>query len=369
MKLTAILPFQLSGRVLGDARARVRTHTFWKRLDFIVPTASDNDAPVVMRWNAAYDERHGSPITYVNREEWGVFPVDGQQTVRFHNGGYWRQCMRHDLVGGELASPVLDVNSLEEMFSYPSRNNLIGEHMLPSVSRGKPVVDNETEILGIVDKDHHWSRAIDIELKLEKLSNRLLVVDDTVFIACAEPKIVLSDCARMDRSEKVVRLIRIETDATEIEALERKRPDLVFPATEFDQALEASADEGYDPALVVEFNEPRRPTVVRADLLPDMDTETFRAVAALRRFHDFGFEMEMTQFDGPCRDAHQALGSALRVFYTTLPTVDTEGLELALEQCETAFEREYHGSLLREARSHFDSSQIGFGDRIRGLRP
>lgn len=368
MKLTAILPFELNGRALGAEQARIRTHTFWKRLDFIVPTAADADAPVVMYWNAAFDDRHDSEITYVNREEWGPYPADGHQVVRYHGGEYWRQCSRFDVVGGDLSSPVLDTAGLEELFTYPERNDLISKGDLPQISRKKQVVADEGELLGIVKHDLLLSRARIVEEHLEKLGNQLLIVGDTVFIRCGEPKLVLTNCARVDRYGKGVRLLRIDTDATTTARFEEERPTLVFPVSDFEPALEEASD-GYDRDLARSFNEIRRPTVLRPDLLPDIDIQTYRAIGALRRFHDFGYAMEITQFANPCSAAHKRLGNAIRVYDRNLPAVETSQLEECLEECEAAFAGEYYGSLLSEARFNFDARQISLGDGLKGFAP
>lgn len=363
MMFTAILPMELNGvRRQGDA---VRRHTFWWETEFTVSVAREDTAPVVMSWNAAFDERH----RYLNREEWGPYPYDGQQVVRHFNGAYWRQCLMTDVMPGDFRSEVLTTASLEAVFTKPTRNDLVNIDGSVVVGPRKPVVRERSEFFqGPIAYDLQQVRATQKEENLAHLANTLLIVGDTVYRKCAEPVVVLSDSVLLDRQENELRLLKIETDKAVIERLCSKRPDLVVPIMDFDTALQ-EAPHGFDPIASGEFNDIRRPNILRPDLISDIDVNTFRAISHMRIFKEQCFEMEMTQFAGPCGIAHRNLIDAFKDFDANFSQDAVNAIEDCLEECTTAFAREYYGKHLKLARQYFDRRPVSLDADITRMSP
>lgn len=288
MIFNATLPVVVHGTRIGYEHRGMRRYTFWQEFDVMVPSAKPEAAPIVASWEASFDERL---VHRTSRRDWGAYPDDGQQHVRFHNGQYWRQAMQSDLTDAPLSSPVLDAGTFVQAFDRPESNRLLSQAPLPTVGRGKPVVRDIGEYMDLVrsyDDDYEAHEAL--TAKISRLGEKFLVVEDTVYVRCAEPMIELSDCAVLDRSAKVSLLLRVITDRKECDWRGTKTPHRLFPLSEFDEALAAAAEPGFDRsacidrATGVDFNEMRRPHIARHDLLTGLDYRSFQALCALRNF-------------------------------------------------------------------------------------
>ena len=199
--------------------------------------------------------------------------------------------MQSDVVDGPLSSPVLDAGAFCKTFDKPERNLFLSDAPLVSVGRGKPVVKDMGEYIDLVHTWHDDNKAYkSLTAKIEAVGNRFLVVDETVYIRCAEPMIELSDCVVMDRDGNASHLLRIITDKTECKWRAEKTPHRLFPLLEFDEALAAAPEAkfdrsfGIDSATGAEFNEIRRPYIANADLLTALDHRSFQAICEMRRF-------------------------------------------------------------------------------------
>ena len=363
MMFTAVMPIALNG--VRNAGGGVRRHTFWKEIDFVIPAVSDADAPVVMYFDAAFDERH----RYLNRAEWGPYPSDGQQVVRYHEGSYWRQCMEYDIAVGELSSRVVDTDAFAASFVRPQVHGLVKGVDMAYVGPRKPTVRDEAEIVNIVATDLAHQRALSLERRMSELGGSVLIVDDTVYVKCAMPLVAIaSDCVILDSASNFLWLLRVETDPDRIEKMSSKLSGNYAPVTDFDAAL-ADASCGYDQAKNLLFNEHRRPVILRPDLLPDLDVHAWRGVNEMRQFNEDCYTMEIVNFAGPCGVAHRSLSMALAAFDAAGPAASTDGVEDSLEECTAAFENEYHGKHLENARGFFDNRPVIVPERREVPRP
>jgi hypothetical protein len=288
MIFSATIPIAITGRRVGLQHRGIRRYTFWQEFDIRVKSVTSKAAPMVASWDAAFDER----LVYrTSRSDWGAYPSDGQQTVRFHEGGYWRQLLQSDVVEGPLSSPVLEAGAFCAAFDRPERNLILSNAPFVSVGRAKPVIKDLSEQVEIVNSMHDDYKSYQsLTEKIEAVGNRFLVVDDTVYVRCGEPMIELSDCIVMDREGNASHLLRVITDKTECTWRAEKTPHRLFPILEFDEAVAAASEPkfdrafGLDPATGAEFNEKRRPYIASADHLTSLDHRSFRALCEMRRF-------------------------------------------------------------------------------------
>lgn len=287
MIFSATIPVAITGTRIGFQHRGTRRYTFWQEFDIRIKSVKSEAAPLVASWDAAFDERLAFRTS---RSEWGAYPADGQQHVRFHDGSYWRQTMKADLMESPLSSPVLDSGAFSDAFDRPERNLLLSQAPLPSVSRGKPVVKDLAEYIELVNARHEDYKSYNsLTASIEAIGKNFLVVEDTAYIRCAEPMIELSDCPVVDRAGNASLLLRVITDEKECRWRAEKTPHRLFPLSDFDEALAAAPEKGFDhnvgldPAGV-DFNELRRPHIARPDLLTSLDYRSFQALCAMRRF-------------------------------------------------------------------------------------
>lgn len=293
MIFTATIPLSVRGtaaRQPGGRNPGSRHHTFWLERDVLIPSVSEADAPQVASWNAAFDER----LVYrTSRTDWGAYPRDGEQHVRYHAGRFWRPALRSDIGNSDNASEVVDANAFAASFDRPTENRLLRYGPLTGVRAHRPVVRSPEEFLDRIEYDAA-KKAYDETVRfLDRMPNLFIVVAGTVYTACVEPLIELSDNALGDRDGKFRLLLRVITDERECKWRLEKTPERVFPLHEFDEAMEtaaAAADPGYDPAAAVDpttntcYDEVRRPRIQRPDLITQLDRRSFQALAFLRRF-------------------------------------------------------------------------------------
>lgn len=348
MRLTAILPFELNGVAVGGNR--VRKHTFWKEMDFVIPQVAEDAAPIVISWDTAFDD--GQSIA--DQEQWGAFPESGVEEIRYHSGSYWRQCLEFDAVGGPLASRVLDVDGFEATLNRPERHDILIHGGLPVIKRGKETVRDASEIM-IVQNDLALVNARSLENQLQRLGERLLIVDNTIYLRCREPLISLERHPEGRERGKHPKLLKIVTDDRQISA--RRYDDLV-PIPDFDTALDESACNGRFTSLALELNERRRPTILRPDLLRDLDTPSFRALSALRQFRQTCYDLDMMAFAGPHQSASANMAAALENFFASPFVSDMREIEECLDECLAAFAQEPNLYLLEEARDHLDGRAV-----------
>ncbi len=324
MIFTATIPIAIRGTRVGFQHRGVRQYTFWQEFDISIKSVRSEAAPLVASWDAAFDER----LVYrTNRNEWGAYPSDGQQNVRFHDGAYWRQVMQSDVVEGSLSSPVLDAGAFCEAFDKPERNRFLSDAPLVSVGRGKPVVKDMGEYIELVHAWHDDTKAYNaLTAKIEAVGNKFLIVEDTVYIRCAEPMIELSDCIVIDRDGNASHLLRVITDKQACKWRAEKTPHRLFPLLEFEEALAAAPEAkfvrsfGIDSATGADFNEIRRPHIARAELLTGLDHRSFQSLCEMRRFFNQCNETDhVDHHQGTTANAertrlHRLLGAALTDF-------------------------------------------------------
>ncbi|MDW9478938.1 hypothetical protein GOB57_09620 [Sinorhizobium meliloti] len=258
MIFSATIPVAITGTRIGFQHRGMRRYTFWQEFDIRVKSAKSEAAPVVASWNAAFDERLAFRTS---RDDWGAYPADGQQHVRFHDGSYWRLAMQSDLVEGPLSSPVLDAGRLSDAFDRPERNLLLSQDPLPLVGKGKPVVRDIGEYIELVNSWHKdYTTYQSLTARIEALGEKFLVVDDLAYIRCAEPMIELSDCLLVDRAGNASLLLRVITDEKESGWRAEKTPHRLFPLSDFDEAMAAAPESGFnrgagiDPSTGIDFN-------------------------------------------------------------------------------------------------------------------
>ncbi|MCV9963573.1 hypothetical protein OIU34_16845 [Pararhizobium sp. BT-229] len=321
MIFSATIPVAITGTRVGFRHRGTRRYTFWQEFDITVKSVKSEAAPLIASWDAAFDERL---VHRTSRNDWGTYPSDGQQHVRFHEGAYWRQVMQSDVIEGSLSSPVLDAGAFSDAFDKPEWNLFLSQAPLPTVGRGKPVVRDMGEYIELVNSWHDDYKSYNaLTAKIEAVGKMFLAVDDTVYIRCGEPMIELSDCVVVDRAGNVAHLLRVSTDKKECKWRAEKTPHRLFPLLEFDEALAAAPeakfdrDFGVDRATGVDFNEIRRPHIARPDLLTGLDYRSFQSLCELRRFFN---QIELTDpvdhHGGTARMAertrlHMLLGAAI----------------------------------------------------------
>ncbi|MBY3433344.1 hypothetical protein HFN89_04105 [Rhizobium laguerreae] len=297
MIIGATIPVAINGTRVGALHRGIRRHVFWQEFNLRVRSVTSDDAPLVAAWDAAFDERLS---LRTSRKDWGAYPADGQQNVRFYDGAFWRQAMHADVIEGELPSPVYDAGTFSQAFDRPARNALLSSAPLPSVGKGKPVVRELGEYVDLVQSWSDEYKAYEsIVARLQReIPRNILVVDETVYIRCAEPMLELSDCAVADKYGKVSLLVRVITDPEQCKWRSERTPDRLFPLSEFDEAMAAAPEAGFDPSVGIDkgtgvsFNEIRRPSIFRPDLLTAMDYRSFQAIGGMRTF---AAECEMTE--------------------------------------------------------------------------
>jgi hypothetical protein len=288
MIFSAILPVVVHGTRIGHQNPGVRRHAFWQEFDVMVPSVKSEYAPIVASWEASFDERL---VFRTSRNDWGAYPDSGEQHVRHHNGKFWRQAMKSDLADSPLSSPILDAETFAKAFDRPENNLYLSDARLPSVGKGKPVVRDIGEYMELVQtygSDHSANEVRDV--KLRGLSEKFLVVEGIVYIECSEPMIELSDCAVLDRQSKASLLLRVITDPKECDWRVEKTPHRLFPLSEFDEAMASASEPDFDESACldqvtnVNFNEIRRPHIIRHDHLTELDYRSFQALCRVRNF-------------------------------------------------------------------------------------
>jgi hypothetical protein len=316
MIIGATIPVAVKGRRIGAQNPGVRRHVFWQEFNLRVRDVMSKDAPLVAAWDAAFDERLS---LRTSRKDWGAYPAAGQQNVRYHDGAFWRQAMHVDVVDGELSSPVYDAGAFSEAFERPTNNLMLSSASLPTVGKGKPVVRAVEEYIDLLQSwsDEHKSYEAMVEKIKRGIPNNVLVVDETVYIRCAEPMLELSDCAVLDRDAKCSLLVRVITDPKEIKWRTEKTPHRLFPLSEFDEAMAAAAEAGFAPSLGLDrttgvaFNEIRRPSIFRPELLTQLDYRSFHALCDMRHFAEECEATEKLDHNLECSRLHAQLKAAL----------------------------------------------------------
>jgi hypothetical protein len=316
MIIGATIPVAINGRRIGAQNPGVRRHAFWQEFNLRLRDVTSEEAPLVAAWDGSFDERLAMRT---NRKEWGAHPVGGQQNVRYYDGAFWRQAMHSDVVEGELASPVYDAGTFAQVFERPTHNLLLSSAPLPTVGRGKPVVRDIEEYVDLLQSwsEEHKSYQSMVTKLQRGIPNNVLIVDDCVYIRCAEPMLELSDCAVLDRDAKCSLLIRVITDPKQVKWRTEKTPHRLFPLSEFDEAMAACPEAGFEPsfgadkATGVAFNELRRPSIFRPDLLTHLDYRAFQALNDMRRFVEECEQTERVEHDLECARLNAQLKAAI----------------------------------------------------------
>ncbi|MCS4089625.1 hypothetical protein [Rhizobium sp. BK176] len=316
MIIGATIPVAINGRRVGAQNPGVRRHVFWQEFNLRLRDVTSEDAPLVAAWDAAFDERLS---LRTSRKDWGTYPADGQQNVRHYDGAFWRQAMHVDVVEGEPASRVYDAGTFAEMFERPTHNLLLSSAPLPTVGKGKPVVQNLEDYIDLLQswsEEHKTYQSIVSKLQ-RGIPNNVLIVDDTVYIRCAEPMLELSDCAVLDKEAKCSLLIRVITDPKEIQWRTEHTPHRLFPLSDFDEAMAAAPEAGFEASFGVDkttgvaFNEVRRPSIFRPDLLTHLDYRSFQALNDMRLFVEECERTERLDHNLECARLHAQLKAAI----------------------------------------------------------
>jgi hypothetical protein len=316
MIIGATIPVAINGRRIGAQAPGVRRHVFWQEFVLRLRDVTSEEAPLVAAWDASFDERLS---LRTSRKDWGAYPSDGQQNVRHYDGAFWRQAMHVDVVEGEPVSRVYDPGTFAETFERPTHNLLLSSAPLPTVGRGKPVVRHIEEYVDLLQtwSEEHKSYQSMVSKFQRGIPNDVLIVDDTVYLRCAEPMIELSDCAVLDREAKCSLLIRVITDPKEIKWRTEHTPQRLFPLSDFDEAMAAAPEDGFDPSFGVDkatgvaFNELRRPSIFRPDLLTHLDYRSFHALCDMRHFAEECERTDRVQHHLECARLNAQLKAAI----------------------------------------------------------
>jgi hypothetical protein len=200
-------------RGIKKGNRSLRDHYVIETMEMDIPVVSADDAPVAVMWNDAV------PVAFPRGNDtiWRAYSADGQQHTRWYMGSHWKRCLESDLIESHVtrAVPPLTVDALVANIEDQGGNLLTGASTFryQPEKRGTEIHDPLGHFSSIEKSDRDTALA-----KIEEQSADLMIVDDVVYVRCAEPKVcvIKEREERFNNGPKARQFLKVLTSAREI---------------------------------------------------------------------------------------------------------------------------------------------------------
>ncbi|MCZ7861854.1 hypothetical protein O9X98_10745 [Agrobacterium salinitolerans] len=291
-----------------------------------IAEATETDAPVAVSWNDAPDR--------VQADIWGYYPVGGEAHTRWFDGAHWRPLLANEVLkGSDGSSPDLTIDAVLGLAASKNPYHpFLGNWYPHSPAVPKKLPEGEAEDrFGTLTSTQ---RGAVIKMAKEKFQH-LLLVGDTVYVKCPEPKIVPFVVVAPD-GETRHRFLRIVTNESTINRAFAANSDDVYPVSAFDEAM--TAKHLFSHPFVTAIDARRRPEVFVWD---SIDEDSVLHEVADRKVMNFVMTLNDVRLGQTTVDQLESM-SAIRMA-VSLPKSEErfERLEHALRRCVVAWEGKY----------------------------
>ena len=282
MKFAFPVAYSQKGRLRGKKVAR--EYRFSEIVDVEISEVGTDEAPVAVSWRAPRD----SAIT-----SWQDLPLlcaghDGRRFTRWYGGRHWIALFEGNLDpltrSGDrafLSAPVL-ADALGAGDGHPA----VGmEAYAPRRSKtltARPVPDDPASMFEELRTDGDRDNAMQAAARL---ADRLLVVDGTVHLACAQPAIRVPLFAEAMNDYRGAETFPVDTRASYVDGIDGYLGSrLYYPVNEWDEVVNGRADRSPHPPSIRAFLEPYRPRVFLPHSLGEGIDQRRKADNNVKRF-------------------------------------------------------------------------------------